>query len=238
MSEWINERIQDILSSVILYGSPNESEGTTDCYMKYPDDSKKWVKYDNKEFFDTLSYCLDASVDEDTIYCRHFTNQKGEVIKFEKPIAIYKSDISDFLRSSVEDNELMKNYGSTIECKLVKSEENYLRMKEINETFQGINHIKYIDKIIDIIFQNIGNVKEDYNIYKITLKGDESILRIDDVYDKLIKKMGGKFKNENEFSVDYYYDEKEKKDSTIPYIISRNCVKLVIENFDKIKYNL
>lgn len=198
MPEWINERIQDILSSVILYGSPNESEGTTDCYMKYPDDSKKWVKYDNKEFFDTLAYCLDATVDEKSVYCRHFTNKKGEIIKFENAIEISSEEIEEFIRGlSYGDRWIIAETASPI-----------------NEMKSFILLCKIFPKIIpkpkgfEVFFMPI----EDYIDQKIA-------------YEELFHHLLGIYKNENEFSIDYYVDHKENNFPSKPIVISKEYIK-------------
>jgi hypothetical protein len=91
-------RINDILSSVVIFLGLNK-QSTTDCYMKYPDNSVEWIQFNETDFMDTLSFCLDATISGNNIYCRQYINRKKQIIKLETPIIITPNDFRNFISS-------------------------------------------------------------------------------------------------------------------------------------------
>lgn len=200
MSEGINPRIRDILDSVILYNGPNKDEGTTYCYLKYPDDSKKFVKYDDNEFFLSLSFCLGCTIDGNTVYCRSYKTKNDETIKFEKPFEITEKDVDNYLS-------------------FLSKTDRYLRPEaELPESER-----RSVSLLRDIVPYKKGS--GDMKVCFFKAINDHILCSV--AYEKFIEITKGISIDENQFFINHYIDINENdKQTDKPIVISRKCIEL------------
>lgn len=190
------KRRNEILSGVIPFVSPNTKDGIFDCYMQRPDGFTQWIEFNDDAFMDTLSSCLDANIDGNTVYVRKYKNGKGEIIKLERPIIINPDHVAAYIKKQKNDGKM-----------LIKDD-------EYNIT-AGKSYF-----LIHYAFPNKEIQREVY--FKLLLK----TIDVETAYDCLFEQINGKIKNENEFSINYYMDKNNDNiDSEIPIIISRQLVK-------------
>lgn len=168
----LSYRVKEILSSVVLFTSPNATGNTTDCYLKYKDDHKKWVTYNGTDFFDTLSVCLDSTIGEDGIYVRQYKNIRGEPIKLENATIVGKENFILFL-NFMENTSKYLNEDIYETKKLIEKTTAYKqRLTEINaERHRGFNLIPLGNYCYDEIKRelraynkNINEISVEYQI--------------------------------------------------------------------------
>lgn len=128
----LSYRVKEILSSVVLFTSPNETDNTTDCYLKYKNDHKRWVAYNETEFFDTLSFCLDSTIGEDGIYVRQYKNIHSEIIKLENATIINKENFIAFLN-------FIRNTGKYLNEDIHEAEKLIRKTTAYQQRFKQIN---------------------------------------------------------------------------------------------------